>query len=95
MTELNPDEVLIVIEKAKSLGVQELEYNGIKVKFKNEEIKKPETPPLVSQVPDLDQVFKPLSPLDDVTPEEILYYATPYYAEIQAEKEAKLNKIEE
>lgn len=48
-------------------------------------------------VPELkpEEIIKPMSVLDDLTPEEILFYATPRYDEIQAEKEAHKQKLKE
>jgi hypothetical protein len=48
-------------------------------------------------VPDAkaEDLIKPLNPLDDLTPEEILYYAVPHYDQIQAEKEAHKKKLED
>lgn len=43
---------------------------------------------------ELQEIFKGESVLDMMTEEEILYYATPAYDEIQAEKEARASKLE-
>lgn len=42
-----------------------------------------------------EDLIKSLNPLDDLTAEEILYYAVPHYDQIQAEKEAHKKKLEE
>lgn len=42
-----------------------------------------------------EELVKPMSPFDGMTEEEILYYATPYYDEIQAQKEAHAQKLAE
>lgn len=109
MNDKTIEEIVWVIEQAKKLGVQELEMDGIRVKFK-EKVSKgtiwttnlppafatvPLTLPTGTSVPDVkaEEIFKPLSPLDDMTPEEILYYATPQYDVIQAEKQAHKDKL--
>jgi hypothetical protein len=46
-------------------------------------------------IPELEarEIIEPLSPFDEIDEEEILYYATPYYDELQAKK-AKLKPRE-
>lgn len=53
------------------------------------------TPKKSEPVPDMkaDQIVSPLSVLDQFTDEEILYYATPYFDELQARKEAQRQKL--
>jgi hypothetical protein len=48
-------------------------------------------------VPELkpEQIVVPLSVLDDLTEEEILYWSTPYYEEIQEQKAAQAAKAKE
>jgi hypothetical protein len=48
-------------------------------------------------VPELkpEEIVKPLSPLDDFSDEEILYYATPYYDELQRKKEMHKEKLKQ
>ncbi len=48
-------------------------------------------------VPDIkpEELVKTVSPLDEITAEEMLYFATPYYDELQAKKEAHLKKLKE
>lgn len=99
------EEIITVITKAKELDVEEFEWNGIRVRFRSrgEEspgmdriyFPEPETKKMEGPVPDQEwkEIFKPLSPLDDLSPEEILFYATPRFDEIQAEKEAHRQKL--
>ncbi len=86
------EDVVRVIEKAKELGVQEFEALGIRIKFQSGTL---ESPVKRTPVPDskVEELVKPLSVLDEMTPEEILMYATPRYDEIQAEKEAQKEKL--
>jgi hypothetical protein len=81
------DELII---KAKALGVKEFEFEGLKVKFKDRNVPRRTTHKAKAQPPlGDDPGFVPLSPLADLTPEEILYFATPHYDVIQAEKQKK------
>lgn len=104
-------EVASIMERARALGVTELEWNGMKIKFSYKkhgsqpkspapnleqhlnEIPKPES----SFVPETkpEELVKPLSVLDQMSDEEILYYATPYYDELQAQKAEHARKLAE
>lgn len=90
------------MEKAKELSVEYFSFEGATIRFPSAfEQLKPEqkitsqwTAPLVPNEK-AEVLVKPLSVLDEMSPEEILYYATPYYDEIQgqkAEHEAKLKE---
>lgn len=48
-------------------------------------------------VPELkaEEIVKPLSVLDDYTDEEILYYSSPYYDVLQAQKQKQLEQRNE
>lgn len=47
-------------------------------------------------VPDVksEEIVTPVSPFDDLTDEEIIYFSTPYYDELQAKKEKQLKDRE-
>lgn len=49
------------------------------------------------EVPDEkpDELLKPMNPLDESSEEEIQYWATPTYDELQAKKEARANRTKE
>lgn len=89
---LTAQEVIAVMEKAKELGLKQVKVDGFEASF--EDIKN-EVP--VTIVPDakLEEIFKEASALDQVSDDEILYYATPYYDQLQAEKEAKKQRLSE
>lgn len=55
---------------------------------------KPQTPP--ESIPELtaEQIIVPVSPFDGLDDDDLLYWATPYYDELQAKK-AKLKPKEE
>lgn len=116
------EDILRVIEKASIMGVDEIVWDGIRIKFKANRVKKkpPQWPhdvppmaihnqqnnvaytadqrtPPAAYVPDVkaEQIFKPESPFEQFTNEEILMYATPRFDELQAEKEAHKEKLKE
>lgn len=102
-------QVMALMEKAKELEIDELSYGDLTFKFKkpvffvnkHDESKPVElnlksiAPTIKTEVPpeDPSKAFKPASPLDDMSAEEILYYAVPYYDEIQAQKEARATEL--
>lgn len=84
--EMTAGEVLQILEKAKDLGITHLKMNGIEADYA----------PRVSQkhgsetVPDLkpEEIVALPSPFDNLSDEELLFYATPYGLELEAKKEA-------
>lgn len=96
---LSLEDLIKLFEKAKEIGISEFTAPGVKFKFKPEGGDSPRKREVLAlSEKELETVFKPQSPLDDLTPEEILYYATPRFDEIQAEKkahEANLNSRSE
>lgn len=99
------DEVLRLMDKAKEIGIHSVHVksgDGTLLKFsfhppKSIVTKVPESVSEFPFIPDVkpEDLVRPASPLDDMTPEEILYYAVPHYDEIQSEKEAHKKKLEE
>lgn len=89
------EDITTMIEKAQAAGVDTLEAPGVKIVFKKSQEKLNES--ISRLVPDMkaDEIFKPMSSLDDLSPEEILYYATPHYDEIQAQKEQHKQQLKE
>ncbi len=97
MTYEDVDQIIKLVEKAKALGVSEIEVVGFRVKFKSKKVVKTTTQKLsVEDVQaDIKDVFKTESVLDQMSADELKYYATPYYDEIQAKKEAHAKKLAE
>jgi hypothetical protein len=95
MTEFSFEQVVKIIELAQKFQVEEISLDTLKVKFKRDAqpLKTIKTESAI--VPDVkpDELVKPLSVLDQMTSDEILYYATPYYDELQAQKEAQAKKM--
>lgn len=50
-----------------------------------------------NEVPEMkaEDIIKPLSPLDDIDEDEILYWSTPYYDELQARKHRQQESIKQ
>lgn len=93
---LTAAEILQVLEKAKELGLQHIEVEGFEASFGQPSASAPSPQPTVNPqlgavqpVPerDAEDIVKPMSVFDEMTDEEILYYSTPYYDELQAKKE--------
>jgi hypothetical protein len=82
MTDL---EILALLVKAKELGVTQAQVDSYKA-----------TKSIIN-VPDYapEDILSPLPMSDMPTDEEILYYATPHYDEIQANKRTKEQAINE
>jgi hypothetical protein len=90
---LTAQEIMAVMEKAKELGTQSLEVEGVKISFEKGFRPKADLP-MTTEVP-LNEVFKGSSVWDEMSDEELLYYATPYYDELQEKKKAHAQKLEE
>lgn len=91
---LSADEIIKVLATAKDLGVSNLKVEGIEASFGE----KKELPPVTTdhhvEDGDIEDAF-PKDPVADLTDEEILYYATPYYDQLQAKKAEHKKALEE
>lgn len=75
--ELTGAEVLQILDKAHALGVKHLKLNGIEADFaQKKEASEPDLKPFPIQQP-------------EYTDEEVLFWSTPYYDELQAQKMAR------
>lgn len=97
---MTADDIIRIMEKAKEIGIRAVDVklpNEGNLKFSFVADKADIEEQIKSSVPELkaEDIVKPLSVLDEMSPEEILYYAVPHYDEIQAEKEAHKKKLEE
>ncbi len=97
---MNTDDITRIMDKAKEIGIRSVDVkfpNGANLKFsflyKSETFREAK---FGMPVPDVkpEEIVKPISPLDDITPEEILYFAVPHYDEIQAQKEEHKKALE-
>lgn len=84
MTDL---EIMQILIKAKELGITDDDVMKMRGAAVSRETFVPDLKP--------EEIVKPLSAFDDLSDEEILYYATPYYDEIQGKKEAQKQKLSE
>lgn len=98
---MTADEIMKMMEKAKELGVYELEYDGMKLTFTPKK-KIHGAKPLASQVAqkvesqkvpstdanhsDSKELVQPINLLEGISDEELLYLASPYYHELQTKK---------
>lgn len=79
-----------LIEEARILGMKTITIEGVTYEFG-------EAPKVPQDVPEMkaEDILKPLSTLDEMSNEEILYWSTEYYDEIQARKEAMKKHAQE
>lgn len=75
-----------MIAEAREAGVECLEINGAKYYLKTD--KKALMAASVEEMKPED-IVKPMSILDEYTDEEIQYFATPFFDELMAKKEAQ------
>lgn len=87
---LTATEIVFLMKQAKELGLTTIKVDGFEAQLAMP-IKQPE---VMSDIDDKDLVVPP-SPFDELTDEELLYYATPYFDELQAKKEAHAEKLKE
>jgi len=98
------EEIIEIIKQGKESGLTYIKLDGLMLKFNMEghPIEKMGNPlkakaVVKEEVHEMkaEDLIKPPHALDELSPEEILFYATPYYDEIQAQKEAHKKKLEE
>ena len=80
---MNDIEALQLLIKMRELGITEDQIQSFKKTFKTPE-------PIETG----DEVLRKLFP-EELTDDELLYYATPYYDELQAQKELRKSMKEE
>jgi hypothetical protein len=85
---MNFDELKDRIEQARAMGITEITIEDITYKIG--------LPPLqhlpISSEISAEELIKPLSSLDELTEEEVMYYSCPYFDELQARKKALQDK---
>jgi uncharacterized HAD superfamily protein len=79
---MNDIEIMQTLIKAKELGITQSDVDAYKEKIKQ------------SYVPEMkaEEIVKPISVLDDLSDEELLYWSTPYYDDLQAKKQSQQEK---
>lgn len=86
---IDKEKLKSALEFAKENKIKSIEVDGIRIEVPQDLTVE------FSSDRKFEELLKPLSPFDEMTEEEILYYATPYYDELQAKKKAKQEKIKE
>lgn len=82
---MNNVEALKLLIKARELGITDADIETFKAKLAPEVV--PELKP--------EEIVKPISVLDEFSEEEIQFYATPYFDELQEKKRLHQEKIKE
>jgi hypothetical protein len=85
---MNQEKLFQAIEFAKANGLKSIEVDGIKMEIG--------TPAIVNLEPQQDEDLKRVflnNPFEDMTDEEILYWATPYYDQLQEQKKLRQDAI--
>lgn len=91
MSKHTAKEIIEIMERAKELGVNKFKGGGVEVQFSAPEPIKQEPLPIADE-PTKDFVA-PMSVLDDYSDEEIKYFATPYFDELMAKKQARTEEL--
>ena len=81
-----------LLEIAKLMGVSETVIDGNKYTFKQDDV-----PKAVNRVPDVEakDLVAPLSTFDEPSEEDVLYWSSSYYDELQAQKAEQSKQIKE
>lgn len=92
------EEVMKLMDHAKELGISKIKVEGFEAELSH--LNQTPAPAQTGTIADLSdeeirELVIPPSPFDDLSDEEILYFATPYYDELQAKKEAQAQKLKE
>lgn len=77
------EEIKTILKNARECGCPTVIIDGVKY-----ELAAAEEAPKPKDVPEVDpeDLVKPISVLDDLTNEELLYWATPYFDQLQEQK---------
>lgn len=93
---LTASEIKELMEKAKELGLSHIKVDGFEAQLSPLNQAKLDVAPMVELTDkEIEALVTQPSPFDDLTDEEIFYYATPYYEELQAKKQAHAEKLKE
>lgn len=101
---MTPKEIIEILTKAKELGIKTIKVEGIEASYgdSGQTMEKEETQPTEKELeeawapsPNSDELFSPYALGASITDEELLYWATPYYDELQSRKRTKEQAIKE
>lgn len=87
---MTPDQIKSAIQLAKETGCASITIDGVIYELSKDP--KPKSSFVSDQ--EAEALLKPLSVLDEISDEEVLYWATPYYDEIIAKREAHKKALE-
>lgn len=85
-----PEEIAALVALARAQGCGSVEVDGLKFELATQQ---PATGPVPER--EAQEIVAPLSALDEYSDEEILYYSTSYFDELQKRKEAHKHKLAE
>ena len=83
---------LELIQEAKDLGLKSITIDGIVYEFG---VTKQVLPPTELTEEQVKALVNPMSVLDDYSEDEITYYATPYFDEIQEQKKIREQQLKD
>lgn len=84
------EEIKELIDFAKENDLASIEIEGVKFSLNPNAV----IPSSYVEEMKAEEMVKPLSPFEDLSEEDIRYWATPYFDILQAEKEAAKNQRE-
>lgn len=91
---LTAAEILQILEKAKEIGVSNIEVEGFKAQIPSTQQATPPAEVVEDFKPE--EAMAPLDPWSDLSEEEITYWATPHGAELeQRKKDAQDRALEQ
>lgn len=71
---------------AKDNGLQSIEVEGIRMELPLKQMAPPHSPSIAVPEMKAEELLKPMSPFDELTDEEVLFWSTNHYDELQAKK---------
>jgi hypothetical protein len=88
-------EVKELMDKAKELGLSHIKVEGFEASLTAPKAEPAPAPTVELSDDEIKALVSQPSPFDDLSEEEILYFATPYFDELQAQKEARAQELKE
>jgi len=79
-----------LIDEARELGCKSVTIDNITYEIGS--LPKEAGPVLEAEA---EALVNPMSALDDLSPEEVLYWSSPFYDELQKQKELRLQQLKE
>lgn len=90
-----PEEIAMILDNAKRIGCHSVTIDNVVYQLhEHMEIEQKINPSIPDEVKPEDIMAK-LSAFDMPSDEEILYFATPYYDQLQAEKELRAQQLKD